>query len=83
MLVVVKQQKLQTHGAIFGGFFDFETRVKGDYNEINRSTPFIYGVARVLTEGDCKHFQCGRYGDLRLNNGNIQTTKLSECRIEI
>ena len=54
---MVKQQEVRTHVAIFGGFFDSRTRVNGDYNEINHSTPFIYGVARVLTEGDCSHFR--------------------------
>jgi len=51
-----KQEEVQTHGAIFGGFFGSKTRVKCDYNEINRSTHFIYGAAGVFTEGDWRHF---------------------------
>ena len=57
MLGMEKQQEVQTRGAIFGGFFDTRTRVKGDYNVISRSTPFIYAVTRVHTEGDCSHFR--------------------------
>jgi hypothetical protein len=41
----VKQQKVQTRGAIFDGIFNAETRIKRDYNKINRSTPFNNGLA--------------------------------------
>ena len=34
-------------------------------------TAVIYGVVRVLAEGDCSNFQCSRYGDLRLNRGEM------------
>jgi len=34
-------------------------------------TSVVYGVARVLTEGDFSHFQCSMYGDLRLISGII------------
>jgi hypothetical protein len=57
------QQKVQTRGAIFGGIFDAETRIKNDYNKRNRCTPFNHRLASVFTEGDCRHFHCGRYGD--------------------
>jgi len=46
---------MQTLGAIFGGFFDAEPRIKCDFNEVNRYTPFIYGDVRVFNEGDCSH----------------------------
>jgi len=55
-LGMVKQQKVQTLDAIFGGIFNSKTHVKGDYNKINRCTPFICGLTRVFTEGDCSNF---------------------------
>jgi len=36
-----KQQEVQTHGAIFGGLSDAETRVKCNYNKLNRFKPFM------------------------------------------
>ena len=68
---MLKQQKVQTLDAGFGVIFDAETRVKCDCNKIIRSTPFNCRFVGVFTEGDFRHFQCSRFGDLRLSNGNI------------
>jgi len=49
---VVKQQEAQTLDAIFRVIFNAETRIKCDYNEIRRSTPFIYRLPIVLAESE-------------------------------
>jgi hypothetical protein len=56
---MANQQKVQTRGAIFGGFLNSKTHIKCDYNKINRSTPFNHRLARVLAEGQYSHFQRG------------------------